>query len=45
MIDFPHELWQASVWQRVAQGLDVELDISRIGAVHGFLDGGLVHHG
>jgi len=44
-IDFPHELWQASAWERVANCLDVELDITRIGRVHGFLDGGLVHHG
>lgn len=44
-IGFPDGLWQASCWERVGHALGVELDITRIGAVHSFLDGGLVHHG
>jgi len=44
-IGFPHELWQASRWECVGAELDVELDITQIGKVHTFLDGGLVHHG
>ena len=45
VMPFPDGVWQAQEWERVAQGLGITLDITKIGAVHSFLDGGLVHNG
>lgn len=45
VMPFPDGLWQSEEWERVARALNITLDITKIGAVHGFLDGGLVHNG
>lgn len=44
-INFPADLWMAEAWERVAVTLGVDLDLARIGRVHAFMDGDLVHHG
>jgi hypothetical protein len=44
-ISFPFGLTELETWDRVARELGITLDLTRMGAVHSFLDGGLVHHG
>ncbi len=44
-IHFPFDLAEVATWERVADTLGVTLDTTQMGAVHSFLDGGLVHHG